>query len=64
MKIEEVRKESIKVLDNLHTMLEYNYSIVRGDNLDDVTVRLKTDDLYNLISAVEIYICKLEYFYE
>ena len=64
MKIEEKRREAIKELDNLHTRLVYNNDIASRDNLDTVTFRLSPDDLYNLVSAVEIYISKLEDLYE
>lgn len=64
MRIEEIRKKSIKEIDALRTRIVHydvdNEIIVNGT----VTLHLSADDIYNIISALDVYISKMETFYE
>lgn len=64
MRIEKMRKEAIKEIDVLRTKLVHcdvdNEIIINGS----ITLHLSADDLYNIISSLEVYISKMEAFYE
>ena len=64
MRIEKIRKEAITEIDALRTRLvhcDVDSEIITNGT---VTLHLSADDLYNIISALEVYISKMEAFYE
>lgn len=61
MRIEKQRREAIKELDTLRTRLVRLG--IDGEAFNE-KVTLSADDVYNIISALEIYITRMEGFYE